>query len=140
MLEIEMSHTVRKWIYIGHKLPRTFDCSHLWYKCIQKMLRKINLNKEKNLVPQGGTVLMYHTKLVHFCMFIVQNSTKIFTFLQILSFLKNSPWNLKISYILRLSTVCMNEEKWKKSQEIKFYIDLFSNSVKGNQNLKELPP
>jgi hypothetical protein len=23
----------------------------------------------------------------------------------------------------------MNEEKWKKSQEIKFYIDLFSNSV-----------
>ena len=23
----------------------------------------------------------------------------------------------------------MNEERWKKSQEIKFYIDLFSNSV-----------
>ena len=46
-----------------------------------------------------------------------------------LSFLKNSPWNLKISYILRLSPLCMNEEKWKKSQEIKFYWDLFSNSV-----------
>ena len=25
------------------------------------MLRKINLNKEKNLVPQGGTEPMYHT-------------------------------------------------------------------------------
>ena len=69
-------------------------------------------------------------KSIHFCMFIVQNSSKIFTFLQILSFLKNSPWNLKISYILRLSPLCMNEEKWKKSQEIKFYWDLFSNSVK----------
>ena len=66
---------------------------------------------------------------IHFCMVIVQNSTKIFAFLQILSFLKNSPWNLKISYILRLFPLCMNEEKWKKSQEMKFYIDLFSNSV-----------
>ena len=49
-------------------------------------------------------------KLVHFCMFIVQNSSKKFTFLQIFSYLKNSPWNLKISYILRLSPLCMNEE------------------------------
>ena len=55
-------HTACKWIYIGHKLPRTFDSS------------------------------------------------------------KNSPWNLKFSYILRLCPLCMNEEKWKKSQEIKLLL------------------
>ena len=46
---IKTIHTVRKWIYIGHKLPRTFDSSlyNIWYKCIQKMLGKINLNEEK---------------------------------------------------------------------------------------------
>ena len=48
-------------------------------------------------------------------MFIIQNSSKIFPYLQILSFLKNSLWNLKFSYI------CMNEEKWKKSKKMKFY-------------------
>ena len=50
-----------------------------------------------------------------------------------MSFLKNSPWNLKISYILRSSSLCMNEGKWKKAQEINFYWDLFSNSVQNNK-------
>ena len=50
-------------------------------------------------------------------------------YVDILSFLKNSPWNLKFSYILILSLLGMNEEKWKKSHEIEFYWDLFSNSV-----------
>ena len=68
-------------------------------------------------------------KSIHFCMFIIQNSSKVFTYLHILSFLKNSLWNLKFSYILRLSPLCMNEEKWKMSQEIKFNWDIFSNSV-----------
>ena len=62
-------------------------------------------------------------------MFIIQNFFKKIIFLQILDFLKNSSWNFKFSYIFRLSPLCMNEEKWKKSQEIKFYWDLFSNSV-----------
>ena len=65
-------------------------------------------------------------KLVHFCMFIVQNSSKKFTFLQIFSYLKNSPWNLKISYILRLSPLCMNEEGNK------ILYDLFLNCVMCN--------
>ena len=37
---------------------------------------------------------------------------------QILRFLKNSPSNFKFSYIFRWSPLCMNEEKWKQSQEI----------------------
>ena len=53
-VKFKVYHTVRKWIYIGHKLPRTFDSSHLWYKCIQKMLRKINLNKEKKSCSSRG--------------------------------------------------------------------------------------
>ena len=68
-------------------------------------------------------------KINPFWICIIQNSSKFFTYFQILSFLKISPWNLKFSFIFRLSPLCMNEEKWKKSQEIKFYIDLFSNSV-----------
>ena len=72
---------------------------------------------------------LFFLKSIHFCMFIIQNSSKAFTYKQILSFLENSPRNLEFSYILRLSPLCMNEEKWKKSQEIKFYWDLFSNSV-----------
>ena len=65
--------------------------------------------------------------------FYIKFSKNIFFFLQILSFLKNSPWNLKYFYILRLSPLGMNEEKWKKSKEIKFYWDLFSNSVLLNE-------
>ena len=62
-------------------------------------------------------------------MSLIQSSSKNFTFLQILSFFKNSPWNLKFFYIFRLSPLCMNEESWKKAQEIKFYIDSFSNYI-----------
>ena len=68
-------------------------------------------------------ILIYFTslflKLNNFWMCIIQNSSKKFPYLQILRFLKNSPWNLKFSCISRLSPLCMNEEKWKKSQEIK---------------------
>ena len=62
-------------------------------------------------------------------MSLIQSSSKKITFLQILSFFKNSPWNLKFLYIFRLSPLCMNEESWKKAQEIKFYIDSFTKSV-----------
>ena len=117
-VKFKVYHTVRKWIYIGHKLPRTFDSSHLWYKCIQKMLRKINLNKEKNLVPQGGTEPMYHTKLVHFCMFIVQNSSKNLLFYKFLVFSKIPH---EISKFL-IYWDCPHYVWMRK--EIKFYIDL----------------
>ena len=68
-------------------------------------------------------ILIYFTSLflksINCCMCIMQNSEKFFPYLQILSFLKNSPWKLKFSYIFRLSPICMNEEKWKKYWEIK---------------------
>ena len=48
---------------------------------------------------------------------------------KILSFLRNSPWNLKFSYKFTLYLLCISLESWKKSQEIKFYFEPFSNSV-----------
>ena len=107
-------HTVRKWIYIGHKLPRTFDSSLSIYdiNAYKKCLEKLIWTKKKNLVPQGGTEPMYHTKLVHFCMFIVQNSSKKFTFLQIPH---------EISKFL-IYWDCPHYVWMRK--EIKFYIDL----------------
>ena len=51
---------------------------------------------------------------VYYIKFIKKNP-----YSQILRFLKNSTWNFKFSYIFRWSPLCMNEEKWKQSQEIK---------------------
>ena len=64
-------------------------------------------------------------KSIPFLMSIIQSSSKHLTYLQVLSFLKN----LKFLYIFRLSLLCMNEESWKKAQDIKFYWDSFSNTV-----------
>ena len=49
-------HTVCKWIYIGHKLPRTFDSSLSIYdiNAYKKCLEKLIWTKKKNCVPQGG--------------------------------------------------------------------------------------
>ena len=48
-------HTVRKWIYIGHKLPRTFDSSLSLYdiNAYKKCLEKLFWTKKNNHVPQG---------------------------------------------------------------------------------------
>ena len=54
---------------------------------------------------------------VHYTKFIKKNP-----YLQILSFLKDFRWNLKFSYIFRFSPLCMNEEKWKKSWQIKLLL------------------
>ena len=53
-------------------------------------------------------------KLLHFCMFIIQNSWQIFSFSQNLKFFKISQWNLIFSCKFKLSPLCVNEEKWKK--------------------------
>ena len=47
-------HTVRKWIYIRHKLPRTFDSSLSIYdiNAYEKCLEKLIWTKKKNHVPQ----------------------------------------------------------------------------------------
>ena len=49
-------HTVRKWIYIGHKLPGTFDSRLLIYdiNAYKKCLEKLIWTKKKNHVPQRG--------------------------------------------------------------------------------------
>ena len=49
-------HTVRKWIYIGHKLPRTFDSILLMYdiNAYKKCLKNLFWTKKKNHVPQLG--------------------------------------------------------------------------------------
>ena len=62
-------------------------------------------------------LLLLKTIICFMC--ITQNSWKIFQYSQILIFFKNSPWNIKFSYIFRLSPLCVNVEKWKKSWEIK---------------------
>ena len=55
-------------------------------------------------------------KLLQLCMLIHKIQRKIFnTYVQILSFFKICPWNLKFSYIFRLSPSRMNVESWKKS-------------------------
>ena len=50
------AHTVRKWIYIGHKLPRTFDSSLSLYdiNAYKKCLEKLIWTKKKNHVPHRG--------------------------------------------------------------------------------------
>ena len=73
-------------------------------------------------------------KSIHFCMFIMQNSSEIVPWWQILSFLKNSPWNLKFSYIFWFSRLCVNEENWKKSQEIKLLLQSILKSVSSSSN------
>ena len=52
----QQEHTVRKWIYIGHKLPRTFDSRLLIYdiNAYKKCLEKLILTKKKIHVPQLG--------------------------------------------------------------------------------------
>ena len=50
------------------------------------------------------------------------NSEIFFQYVQILTFLKNSPSNLKFSYILRLSPLCMSIGKWQKPWEIKLLL------------------
>ena len=51
----------------------------------------------------SDTYVCFILKINPFLHIIIQTSSKVFTYLQILSFLKNSLWNLKFSYILRLS-------------------------------------
>ena len=51
---------------------------------------------------------------MHFCMLIIQNSWQIFSFSQNLKFFKISQSNLIFSCKIKLSPLCMNEEKWKK--------------------------
>ena len=50
------------------------------------------------------------------------NSENFFQFVQILTFLKNFPSNLKFSYILRLSPLCMSIGKWQKPWAIKLLL------------------
>ena len=52
-------------------------------------------------------------------MLITKKAKKFFHFVQILKFSKNSPLKLKFSHIFCLSSLCMSEEKWKKSWAIK---------------------
>ena len=56
LMLVNRTHTVRKWIYIGHKLPRTFDSSLSIYdiNAYIKCLKKLIWTKKKNHVPQGG--------------------------------------------------------------------------------------
>ena len=51
-----ITHTVRKWIYIRHKLPRTFGSSLSIYdiNAYKKCFEKLIWTKKKNHVPQGG--------------------------------------------------------------------------------------
>ena len=53
-------------------------------------------------------------KSIHFCLFILQNSWKFFSFSQNLKFFKISQWNSIFSCKFKLSPLFMNEEKWKK--------------------------
>ena len=53
---LQACHTVRKWIYIGHKLPRTFDYMISIYdtNAYKKCLEKLIWTKKKNHVPHRG--------------------------------------------------------------------------------------
>ena len=55
-LKIDKKKTVRKWIYIWHKLPRTFDsCLSIYdINAYKKCFKKIIWTKKKNHVPQRG--------------------------------------------------------------------------------------
>ena len=65
-------------------------------------------------------------KLIDFCLCTVQSSSKKIPYLQNLSFLKNSQWNLDFSYMSRLSLLCMDEKKWKKVLGNKIGITIYS--------------
>ena len=48
-----------------------------------------------------------------------QNSENFFQYVQNPTFFKTPPWNFKFFFIFSFSPLCMNEEKWKKSWDIK---------------------
>ena len=52
--------------------------------------------------------------MLQFCMLIYKIQRKIFNINKFWVFFKICLWNLKFSYIFRLSPSCINVEKWKK--------------------------
>ena len=77
----------------------------------------------------SNNLCLIFLELIQFCILIHKTQRKFFNKYKILNFWKNSSLKFKHLCLFRLSLLCMNEEKWKKSRAIKLDYEVFLNSV-----------